>query len=73
MSGKNSKTPKQLERYFKEMANHRRIEILFLIDRKEGITVEGVSDALDCNIKTISEHIRKLGPGRTRQQKISRS
>lgn len=54
------KTPKQLERYFKGVANHRRIEILRLISKKEGITLDGIADTLDCNFKTISEHTRKL-------------
>jgi DNA-binding MarR family transcriptional regulator len=54
------KTPKQLERYFKGVANHWRIEILDLIAKKEGITLENISETLDCNLKTISEHTRKL-------------
>lgn len=54
------KTAKQLERYFKGAANHRRLEILFLIDKNEGITLEGISEVLHCNIKTISEHTRRL-------------
>lgn len=60
MSIKSSKTPKQLERYFKGAANHRRIEIIFLIANKNGITLDGICEALDCNIKTISEHTKKL-------------
>lgn len=54
------KTPKQLERYFKGAANHRRLEILFLLDKRDGITLDAVAEALDCNIKTISEHTRRL-------------
>ena len=54
------KTAKQLERYFKGVANHRRIEILRLISREEGITVEVISQKLNCNFKTISEHTRRL-------------
>jgi len=54
------KTAKQLERYFKGVANHRRIEILRLISNAEGITVEKISEVLDVNFKTISEHIRRL-------------
>ena len=58
---KNSqKTAKQLERHLKGVANHRRIEILFLIAREEGINVEGISSSLSCNFKTISEHVRRL-------------
>src|SRR3989344_9242082 len=58
--GRSLKTAKQMERHLKGVANHRRIEILFLIARKEGISVEGISDSLQCNFKTISEHIRRL-------------
>jgi DNA-binding MarR family transcriptional regulator len=54
------KTPKQIERHLKGVANHRRIEILFLIAKNDGITVEKVAEALKCNFKTISEHIRRL-------------
>ncbi len=54
------KTPKQLERYFKGAANHRRIEILILISKREGINVDAISQALACNVKTVSEHTRRL-------------
>ncbi len=54
------KTAKQLERYFKGAANHRRLEILNVIDRNNGITLEKISEILDCNIKTLSEHTRRL-------------
>ena len=49
-----------MERHIKGMANHRRIEILFLIAGEEGISVEGISNNLRCNFKTISEHTRRL-------------
>jgi DNA-binding MarR family transcriptional regulator len=54
------KTAKQLERYFKGAANHRRIAILLLVLKNPGISVEGISESLDCNFKTISEHTRRL-------------
>jgi len=54
------KTAKQLERYFKGVANHRRIEILRLVSNTEGITVDGICQQLNGNFKTISEHIRRL-------------
>jgi DNA-binding MarR family transcriptional regulator len=54
------KTAKQLERHLKGIANHRRIEILRRIDKAEGITLEEIADELECNIKTISEHTRRL-------------
>lgn len=57
---KKHKSPKQLERHLKGVANHRRIEILFLVANEQGITVENIAGKLNCNIKTISAHIQKL-------------
>jgi DNA-binding MarR family transcriptional regulator len=57
---KNIKTSKQLERHFKGIANHRRIDILFIIKRNKNINVERIAGKLDCNVKTISEHTRRL-------------
>lgn len=57
---KKIKTGKQLERHFKGVANHRRIEILLLVRAHEGITVEDIAETLRANIKTVSEHTRRL-------------
>ncbi len=57
---KPKKTAKQMERHFKGIANHRRIDILVLVSKMEGITVDQIANELDCNIKTISEHTRRL-------------
>ena len=54
------KTAKQMERHVKGIANHRRIDILFLIANEEGMSVEEISERLQCNFKTISEHTRRL-------------
>ena len=54
------KNAKQLERYFKGVANHRRIEIILLIDQKRGMAVEDISQILNVNFKTVSEHIKRL-------------
>lgn len=54
------KTAKQLERYFKGAANHRRIEILRVVARAEGMTVDQISKALGSNFKTISQHTKVL-------------
>ncbi|MFA6523991.1 MAG: winged helix-turn-helix domain-containing protein [Candidatus Paceibacterota bacterium] len=54
------KTAKQMERHLKGMANHRRIEILLLISKNDGITLDGIIETLDANPKTIGEHTRKL-------------
>ncbi len=60
MARAGSKTYKQLERYFKGVANYRRISILQLVSRSEGITLDDLSRRLECNLKTISEHTRRL-------------
>jgi len=54
------KTSKQLERHFKGIANHRRIDILLLVKDCDGITLEKMADRLKCNFKTLSEHTRRL-------------
>lgn len=59
MKGK-IKTAKQLERHFKGMANHYRIEIIKLIARQEEVSLGEIADVLERNIKTISEHTRRL-------------
>lgn len=55
-----AKTSKQLERHFKGIANHRRIDILLLVQISDNITVDGIAKTLNCNVKTISEHTRRL-------------
>jgi len=54
------KTSKQLERYFKGAANHRRIAILRTVEKNDGITVEGITSVLGANFKTVSQHTRSL-------------
>lgn len=54
------KTAKQLERYLKGMANHRRIEILRFVQKVEGATLEQIAEGVNCNVKTTSEHTRRL-------------
>ena len=55
-----SKTAKQMERHFKGIANHYRIEILLLVAGEENITVESIAKRLGANFKTISQHTRYL-------------
>ncbi len=54
------KTSKQLERYFKGAANHWRIEILALVQKRDAITVGEISEQLHGNFKTISAHTHAL-------------
>jgi DNA-binding transcriptional ArsR family regulator len=50
----------QLERIIKGAANHRRIEILELMQKSPELSVIDISEKLDVNFKTISEHIKRL-------------
>lgn len=54
------KTAKQMERHFKGISNHYRIEILLLVEDSPGITVWSIADVLKANRKTISQHTRYL-------------
>ena len=54
------KTAKQMERHLKGMANHYRIEILFLVAASEGITLEDIVETIGANEKTLGEHTRRL-------------
>jgi DNA-binding MarR family transcriptional regulator len=57
MAGKSSK---QLERHLKGLANHRRLDILMLVAKREGITLEQIAETLNWDIKIISQHTQKL-------------
>jgi len=54
------KKAKQLERYFKGAANHRRIDILALVNKHENVSVEELAELLHANLKTISSHTHSL-------------
>jgi DNA-binding transcriptional ArsR family regulator len=54
------KTPKQLERYFKGISCHRRIEILDFLSKNNGATLDEIASALKANFKTIHEHTKRL-------------
>ena len=60
MSESGKKNTRQLERYFKGAANHRRLDILRLLDKNAGLSLENIADALNCNFKTISGHTHRL-------------
>lgn len=51
---------RRLERVVKGFANHRRIEILELLGRKPEMSVGEISIALEIELKTASEHLRRL-------------
>jgi len=56
----NMKSSKQIEKHIKGIANHRRIDILLLISKNQGIILDDIAKILDCNFKTISGHTSKL-------------
>ena len=49
-----------MERHFKGIANHYRIDILLLVNKNPNITLDGITQELKANFKTISEHTRRL-------------
>lgn len=80
MEGKKVKGPKKLERHFKGVSNHWRIQILLLIAKRPDIALFDIVDAVNGNFKTISEHVRRLQlaglvektyAGRTVQHKLT--
>jgi len=54
------KTGEQMQRHFKGIANHYRIEIMLLIFKEKGLTVDQITRSLQANFKTISQHTRYL-------------
>lgn len=50
---------KRLEKLAKGFANHRRIQILELLEKKP-LSLSQISAILKVNIKTVSEHTRRL-------------
>jgi DNA-binding transcriptional ArsR family regulator len=53
----------KMERLVRAYSNHRRIQILDLLQKQPELSVEEVSAALKINHKTGSEHIRRLAIG----------
>lgn len=53
-------TTRQLERIVKGFANHRRIQVLELLFYTPELSVAEISEKLNVNFKTISEHLRRL-------------
>ena len=54
------KTSRQLERHMKGLANHWRLDILFALGKVDGLTLDDIANQVGGNIKTISEHTRRL-------------
>lgn len=54
------KNSKQIERHFKGLANHRRLDILILVHKNPGINVDGISEKINCSFANASSHTHKL-------------
>jgi len=54
------KSEKKYEQILKGAANHRRIEILKLLEKMPEMSVADISDETKTNFKTISVHIQML-------------
>ena len=54
------KQSRQLERIIKGFSNHRRIDIIRLLHNTPELSVGEITESLRINIKTASEHIRRL-------------
>jgi len=54
------KSARKLERHFKGVANHWRIEILLLVAEEPGLSLVQITERVDGNMKTIAEHVRRL-------------
>lgn len=53
-------TSRQIEKIVKGFANHRRIEMLELIKNQPELSLNEISSELRVNLKTASEHLRRL-------------
>ena len=51
---------RQLERIVKGFANHRRLDILELLQRTPELSVEEIAEKLSIGYENASDHIRKL-------------
>lgn len=60
MNTADQKVLRPLERIVRGFANHRRIQILHLLDRQPELSVAEVAEELRINYKTAAEHIRRL-------------
>lgn len=51
---------KKIERIVKGFANHRRIQILELLEEEPELSVMGISTRIKSDIKNVSAHINKM-------------
>lgn len=51
---------RELEKIVRGFSNHRRIEMLELLQKEPELSVVEIANTLDINMKTAAEHIRRL-------------
>ena len=51
---------RQLERIVKGFANHRRIQIMNLLSESPELSLQDIANRVKINVKTASEHVRRL-------------
>ncbi|OGY99561.1 MAG: hypothetical protein A2945_02865 [Candidatus Liptonbacteria bacterium RIFCSPLOWO2_01_FULL_52_25] len=57
---KETKSFHHLERIVRGFANHRRIEVLDLLEKHPELSVIQISEKLRVNFKTVADHVRRL-------------
>ncbi|MEX0917060.1 MAG: winged helix-turn-helix domain-containing protein [Candidatus Paceibacterota bacterium] len=50
----------ELERIFKGAGNHRRIEIMYMLEKKPELSLSEIAENLSIDFRTVGEHVRKL-------------
>lgn len=55
-----TKSYRELERMVRGFANHRRIQILEMLQKKPEMSVDEIATFLDINYKTVADHVRRL-------------
>ena len=53
-------SPIRLQKHLKGVANHRRIDILLLLDASPGLSLLNIAQHLKFNFKTAADHIQRL-------------
>lgn len=57
---KSKRRYRDLERIFKGVANHTRVQIIDALDKYPELSVSEITELLPINFRTASEHLRKL-------------
>lgn len=54
------KTYREMERIVKGFANHRRLQILEIIENEPELSLQEISDKIKSDIKNVSVHVNKM-------------